>query len=98
MVSRSLYLIALTKASEQAWAALRKEWPEQHCIANDRLAFVTLGSLTTATHIKETLGFGVEPNDPVGLVSQVHSGEYTGVLPRETVSWLRKVEDDAAQG
>ena len=92
MASRSLFAIALSQESAPAWQALRERWPEQRCIASDRLAFVALGELATESHIKEALGFGVQHAGPAGVISQMHSGEYIGVLPQEAVAWLRKVE------
>lgn len=87
----NLYVIVLNEPNENAWAKLKKEWPDQHYELTDRVAFLSVenGNLTTRA-IGDRIGMNNEET-VIGFV--VQSGAINGWNSADLWEWIRNVSE-----
>lgn len=54
------YAVHLDKPNDEAWNAIRMEWPNRSFFLTDHLAFVAPEGITTTAEMAETVGTGGE--------------------------------------
>lgn len=86
----SVFLVALSEPDTGAWISVQTEWPEHHLLISDTLALVAPPGIQTTSEIQGIVGIRAELNTPTGMVIELVEGKYNGVLPANTVDWLRK--------
>ena len=85
----SLYAVILTRPSEDAWAAVRREWEGKHHIVDDRLAVLKDDNALTSD-IASELGMNAE-GDSRGIVTQMDY--FAGRTTTSLVEWINKNRD-----
>lgn len=87
----NLYAIVLNEPNEQSWAKLKEEWPEQHYVLTERIAFLVAGNGSTTTRsIGDQLGMNNE-KAVTGIV--VHSAAINGWNRADLWEWVRNVSE-----
>ena len=89
----NIYLVALTDPDNAVWKRIRDTWPDSHNIASETVAFVRCNDFVTPSSVRRHLGIDLGENEASGIVVSIHPKDYSGVVPIETVDWLREAED-----
>ena len=89
----TLYLVALTEASDDAWRAMQMHYPNRHQIVSATMAFVVPDGISTAAMIKDAVGIDMSDGAPSGIVVQLDQNRCSGVLPGAVVDWIRQADD-----
>ena len=88
----SIYLVALTKPDEKVWERIEQKWSDSHSIASETVAFILSNGESTPFTVRTQLGISTDDQDPSGIVVAIHPYDYSGVVPMDTVNWLRDAE------
>ena len=82
----NIYTIILQNPSESAWSNIKTNWPNNHHILDERMAFVSGDNLLTKD-ISEKIGIG---KDLPGIVIQMDY--YSGFGNSSLVEWMSKLQ------
>ncbi len=83
----SIYLVALNDPSDEAWDAIRDNWPKHHLMLTDRLAFVAPEESALTSMVAETIGINAEKG-VLGIVVEMENK--AGFNNASLKEWLGK--------
>ena len=89
----AVYLVAITDPSEDIWEALKTAY-DRHHLVTDTLALILVddedtGGAVRPRDVRDKLG--IQPaHRPSGIVARLAVDGSSGVLPADTVNWLRQ--------
>ena len=86
-----LFMVALVRPDEGAWAKIKSEWPDRHHFVNDRIAFISIPKegIATSSSIVSTIGISREAEGATGVVAPIEIPGTAGVLPTAAIDWLK---------
>ena len=84
----SIYLVALTEPSEEAWSNLRKKW-KRHFVLTDHLALVATEPDVLTEDVCKSVGMK-EEDDVSGFVAEIDYATINGWTRKAFWEWLRK--------
>lgn len=90
----TVYVIALTEGSDEAWGKLEAEFRGRHCMISDTMAFVAPEGIATAGDVAKRVGIDLAAEAASGLVIQLVAGQLWGALPTNAIDWLEAAEDE----
>lgn len=91
-MSNGLYLVELTQPNKALISNIRDEYRDNACVVDDRLVFIYQAQISTCTQMRDRLG--ISTDGPGGIVVEMSSNKYSGVLRADVVDWLAKVENE----
>ena len=89
----TLYLVALTEPSLDAWRAIREQFPNRNQTVSDTLAFVAPDGVSTPSTVKDQIGIAVSSESASGIVVKLIAEQSSGVLPSAVVDWIRAADE-----
>ena len=85
----SIYLVALTEPSEEAWSNRKEKWAKRHFILTDHLALVATESDVLTEDVCESIGMN-EEDEVSGFMAEIDYGTINGWTRKAFWEWLRK--------